>query len=1123
MAAGGGGGGGAGAGGRSTLAAAREAPGPAAIPAGAVAAAEKAAAEVVRRVQPTEASERRRAEVVDYARRLVGAALGCEVFAFGSVPLKTYLPDGDVDLTVLGNTSYNSSLINDVYGVLESEERNSDAEFEVKNLDLINAEVRLIKCTIENIIVDISFNQTGGICALCFLELVDREVGKNHLFKRSIVLIKAWFYYESRLLGAYHGLISTYALEILILYILNRFHKNVHGPLEVLYRFLEYFSKFDWDNYCISLNGPVALSSLPNLIVEATGTHADDLLFDKEFLKCSVDKAFVPQRDSDACYTRFCPKHLNIIDPLKEYNNLGRSVNKASFHRIRTAFSYGARKLGQILTLPSQLVPDEIYSFFKNTLGRNGRGVRPDIRSDGVFHPSLDTDKSLLEDIASMKISYKKEDENRTPRHLSKSLDNNNSYDRIDIPTYLGSCFPGGHIVASNTYLSTGSPRFVHHAPEQYSSLYLENGNSGSEKCYMDHEMEQVSHCSAKALHVDVRSSIQSEVHLNNPSHAWNSSAGGNTLELTNNKKNWSAHVEKQHLTPSSLSLPDLSGDLDSQFRCLRQVQYHLEYLFDGFLQSVQESSSDDKVHKDSFHVASLSSLLNSDTALPGLLFPSSTKNNGRKSSPVSCTHSHYAEDVSQYLQDEEPWDVACQQNISLHSGTDVPSNGLSPSSHSNSEISSVSWCYSFEDIPKKNGTASFTKKRYDTYKEHLTSRENVTILTNQPVKIKSNQTSAPGGSFVSYTEQVALNSRTKGKIIGQPLKVWDSPHGYIHSDRKTVEKQSCDTENEFIRGDNEPREIPKYRQDVCSNKNMLQRRCYDTGMEFARPPSALKQKAKYQAFNSQNTPKDCTRASRSNNLSRVSREQSYGTRKEHQILDWTTKQIPLKLQNKRRGQVCSKKNSAERQNFDNHKEHLSFVRGADHIPCSRAVSTINGLETEVCSDKHVDNGGQVRPLLPEVPLSCHNINSQEKPPVSEVYSDKHIGNGGQVRPLVPEVPLSRLNSQEKPPVSNVYSDKHVDNGGQVRPLLPEVPLSPRNINSQEKPPVSDTSQPSFPFANGPPVENIEFGSLGPFALTFFSSKSNEATNTHSASHQDFAKWEMKMDSHLLMLGPGET
>lgn len=60
---------------------ARDVPGPAAIPTAAMASAEVAAAEVVRRVQPTEASERRRAEVVDYARRIVGTALGCEVRA----------------------------------------------------------------------------------------------------------------------------------------------------------------------------------------------------------------------------------------------------------------------------------------------------------------------------------------------------------------------------------------------------------------------------------------------------------------------------------------------------------------------------------------------------------------------------------------------------------------------------------------------------------------------------------------------------------------------------------------------------------------------------------------------------------------------------------------------------------------------------------------------------------------------------------------------------------------------------------------------------------------------------------------------------------------------------------
>lgn len=182
----------------------------------------------------------------------------------------------------------------------------------------------------ENIVVDISFNQVGGLCTLCFLDQVssfkfmeksslillswylsifkpnivieenlcrltsqvDSLISQNHLFKRSIILIKAWCYYESRILGAHHGLISTYALETLVLYIFHVFNNSFHGPLEVtlyflvvlilnvaswlffknsmiclqvLYRFLEFFSNFDWDNFCLSLWGPVPISSLPNV------------------------------------------------------------------------------------------------------------------------------------------------------------------------------------------------------------------------------------------------------------------------------------------------------------------------------------------------------------------------------------------------------------------------------------------------------------------------------------------------------------------------------------------------------------------------------------------------------------------------------------------------------------------------------------------------------------------------------------------------------------------------------------------------------------------------------------------------------------------------------------------
>jgi hypothetical protein len=94
---------------------------------------------------------------------------------------------------------------------------------------------------------------------------VDQLFGRDHLFKRSIILVKAWCYYESRILGANTGLISTYALAVLVLYIINLFHSSLSGPLAVLYKFLDYYGSFDWNNYCISVNGPVPISSLPEL------------------------------------------------------------------------------------------------------------------------------------------------------------------------------------------------------------------------------------------------------------------------------------------------------------------------------------------------------------------------------------------------------------------------------------------------------------------------------------------------------------------------------------------------------------------------------------------------------------------------------------------------------------------------------------------------------------------------------------------------------------------------------------------------------------------------------------------------------------------------------------------
>ncbi|KAG2263388.1 hypothetical protein Bca52824_070467, partial [Brassica carinata] len=240
--------------------------------------------------------------------------------------------------------------------------------------------VNLVTCLVQNLVVDISFNQLGGISTLCFLEKIDHLIGKDHLFKRSIILIKAWCYYESHILGAVHGLISTYALETLVLYIFHLFHSSLDGPLAVLCKFLDYFSKFDWDKYCISLSGLVCRSSLPEIVVETPENGGQDLLLTSEFLKECLEMYSVPSPGFETHPRVFQSKYLDIVDPLKENNNLGRSVNKANLNRIRTAFTFGARKLGKIiLQSEEEDISFELRKFFSNMLRKHRSDQRRDV------------------------------------------------------------------------------------------------------------------------------------------------------------------------------------------------------------------------------------------------------------------------------------------------------------------------------------------------------------------------------------------------------------------------------------------------------------------------------------------------------------------------------------------------------------------------------------------------------------------------------------------------------------------------------------------------------------------------------------------------------------------------
>ena len=84
---------------------------------------------------------------------------------------------------------------------------------------------------------------------------------KDNLFKKSIIFIKAWCLYETRILGSQNANFSSYAIEVMIIYLLNNYYEEAVTPLDVLRLFVRIFSRFNWANYILTIFGPIPMAS----------------------------------------------------------------------------------------------------------------------------------------------------------------------------------------------------------------------------------------------------------------------------------------------------------------------------------------------------------------------------------------------------------------------------------------------------------------------------------------------------------------------------------------------------------------------------------------------------------------------------------------------------------------------------------------------------------------------------------------------------------------------------------------------------------------------------------------------------------------------------------------------
>merc|ERR1712178_70934 len=112
----------------------------------------------------------------------------------------------------------------------------------------------------------------------------------------------------------------------MIMYILNKHYKNIKCPLQAFRYFLQYYSVFEWDKYCLTLHGQQLLSMYPYWDAESTDetrTESTDTSTSDSYtnsyligprLMDELRKCYQYQME---CSNRpFQIRSVNILDPL---------------------------------------------------------------------------------------------------------------------------------------------------------------------------------------------------------------------------------------------------------------------------------------------------------------------------------------------------------------------------------------------------------------------------------------------------------------------------------------------------------------------------------------------------------------------------------------------------------------------------------------------------------------------------------------------------------------------------------------------------------------------------------------------------------------------------------------
>ena len=371
---------------------------------------------ILKRVGPNEESENERNSKFIFIKNIIASSISAKypdyipyIFTYGSFPIKTYLKEADIDITIIledKNThqillDFSQNNINNTILLLikdSFENYNKENKQNIfSDINIIYADIILLKCQINSMSMDISINNFYGLFKILFMNYIFNQINNRFprtdsnnnndnlndnkliIFKRTILLIKAWCFYEGNLMGSNIGLMASCALEIIIIYMFNLYYKDIRNEVDGFFYFFNLMNSIDLENNIISLFGLISddkfrdklfnsensekekdnnlnyILNVPFWYIDNTSNNIDYLInlndikeFLQKIINSEINININDNKDEKFFKKIFQSKLFNIIDPLDSQNNLGKSINYHSFSKMKKAFEYMAKEIKMI-------------------------------------------------------------------------------------------------------------------------------------------------------------------------------------------------------------------------------------------------------------------------------------------------------------------------------------------------------------------------------------------------------------------------------------------------------------------------------------------------------------------------------------------------------------------------------------------------------------------------------------------------------------------------------------------------------------------------------------------------------------------------------------------------------